>query len=98
MGCFELQEDSHSKSAVLGGRAVALSQRNQGVGRDLVQASINQARLWDLKNLYALTMTHSTIFQQCGFQSVKPEELPEWKLGDFDHPPSRAFRHSLEME
>ena len=41
VGCFELQEDSHSKSAVLGGLAVALSQRNQRVGRDLVQASIN---------------------------------------------------------
>ena len=98
MGCFELQEDSHSKSTILAGLAVALSQRNQGVGRDLLQASINQARLLNLKNLYALTMTQPTIFQQYGFQSIKPEELPDWKLGDFDHPPSRVFRHSLETE
>ena len=98
VGCFELQKDSHSKSAVLGGRAVALSQRNQGVGRELVQASINQARLWKLENIYALTMNQTTIFQQFGFQAVKLEELPEWKLGDLDHPTSQIFRYSLVAE
>ena len=67
VGCFELQKNSHSKSAVLGGLFVALCQRNQGVGRDLVHASINQARLWNLENIYALTMTQSTIFQKCVF-------------------------------
>ncbi|HCP33613.1 MAG TPA: hypothetical protein DIT94_04455 [Deltaproteobacteria bacterium] len=94
-GCVEFHTSRDSPAALIGSLTVSASHRNQGIGRELVEAVIQEAQKREFRNLFALTMSQSSIFVQCGFEEVEPEELPDWKLKDFDYPESRVFRFKI---
>ena len=94
-GCVELQTMHNSSDALIGSLAVSVSHRNQGIGRELVEAMVREARKHELKQLFALTTSQSSIFMQCGFKETTAEALPDWKLKDFDYPDCRVFRYSI---
>ena len=94
-GCVELQTMQNSSDALIGSLAVSASHRNQGIGRELVEAMVREARKHELKQLFALTTSQSSIFMQCGFKETTAEALPNWKLKDFDYPDCRVFRYNI---
>jgi len=55
--------------------AVDESKRGQGIGRQLVQATIDEARRLNLKRVFALTR-EQTFFDRLGFRTVPRESLP----------------------
>ena len=94
-GCVEFQTSRDNPAALIGSLMVSASHHNQGIGRGLVEAIIQEARKRECRNFFALTMSQPSIFVQCGFEEVEPEELPEWKLKDLDSPESRVFRFKI---
>ena len=90
------QMSHESSGALVGSLAVSASHRNQGIGREMVEAMKDEARRHEFRELFAITMSQSSLFEQCGFEAVEPERLPEWKLKDFDYPESRVFRFKIK--
>ena len=85
----------NSTDALIGSLAVSASHRNQGIGRELVEAMVREARKHELKQIFALTTSQSSIFMQCGFKETTAEALPDWKIKDFDYPDCRVFRYKI---
>ncbi|OEU50301.1 MAG: acetyltransferase [Desulfuromonadales bacterium C00003096] len=56
--------------------AVAEGQMKQGVGRQLVQACLEEARGLGLKKVFALTY-QPVFFEKMGFQYIEKAELPQ---------------------
>ena len=63
-------------------RSLAVNERfgDQGIGRMLVKASLQEARELELKRVFALTYKEG-FFLKCGFSPVSKEKLPQkvWK-------------------
>ena len=94
-GCVELQTMHNSSDALIGSLAVSVSHRNQGIGRELVEGMVREARKHEMKQLFALTTSQSSIFMPCGLKEAPAEALPDWKLKDFDYPDCRVFWHKI---
>jgi len=61
--------------------AVAEGEEGQGVGRRLVEACLDEARLLGLKKVFALTYKPG-FFSKLGFHEIEKSELPHKIWGD----------------
>jgi amino-acid N-acetyltransferase len=61
--------------------AVAEDQGGKGIGRQLVQACLDEARQLGLKRVFALTYKPG-FFEKLGFHTIEKSELPHKIWGD----------------
>jgi amino-acid N-acetyltransferase len=57
-------------------RSVAVKERNKGLGRELVQRTIEQARMVGVSKLVLLTDTAADYFPRFGFTRISREGVP----------------------
>ncbi|HQG49162.1 MAG TPA: N-acetyltransferase [Sedimentisphaerales bacterium] len=74
IGCCAL-EVIWSDLAEIKSLAVASEERGKGVGKALVKAALDQARVLGVPRVFALTLEPG-FFERLGFTVVKKEELP----------------------
>jgi len=74
VGCYELQI-IWSDLAEIKSLAIEQNCRDQGLGRALVEAAIQDARRLGLANVFALTLEPS-FFEKLGFHIIDKESLP----------------------
>ncbi len=75
VGCAGLRIYHQSLAEVVG-VAVAEERQGQGIGRRVVSAVIDEARLLAIPRIFALTL-QETFFRQLGFRTVPMGEVPE---------------------
>ena len=73
-GCAALER--YGATALLRSVAVAESQRNKGLGKQLVSRLINRARDEGTKDLLLLTTTAAPFFEAFGFRVISRTEAP----------------------
>jgi amino-acid N-acetyltransferase len=70
-----------SKSAEVGALAVSSSCQGLGLGRHIVEALVEDARLLGISRVFALTL-QVAFFAKCGFQPTIVSEFPEKVAAD----------------
>lgn len=88
-GCCELIFFEESHAIEIASLAVKEIYRNRGIGKQLIVAAQEQAKLKGQKMLFALTIQASHLFLTNGFTEILPGQLPQAKRVDYD------FRDSL---
>jgi N-acetylglutamate synthase-like GNAT family acetyltransferase len=66
--------ENYQESGLL--RSVAVKERNVGLGRELVQRAIEQARMAGLRKLVLLTTTAADYFPRFGFTRISRDVVP----------------------
>ena len=79
IGCCEIIQYADGSAAEIASLAVDKSYRNQGIGSEMVREGVLEMRSADFRLVFALSVTVSHIFTQCGFEQISPEELLEEK-------------------
>lgn len=73
VGCVGLER--HGAAGLLRSLAVRSSERGAGVGRELVERVLAEARARDLGAVYLLTTTASAYFPRFGFETIDRAEV-----------------------
>ena len=82
VGCAGLER--YGKDALLRSVAVAESERNSGIGKQLVLRLLDQAAQQRLKKIVLLTTTAETFFRRFGFQKIPRSQAPRSVLGSVE--------------
>jgi amino-acid N-acetyltransferase len=75
IGCAALER--YGPCALLRSVALEAPARGQGLGRRLVQQTLQQARLDGVAEVILLTTTAAPFFERLGFRPIRREDVPE---------------------
>ncbi len=95
VGCCELIRYEEELAVEVGSLAVDSTFRNRGVGRELLQAALEQAREWNCTLLFSLTTGSAHVFVQAGLRPLAAEHLPERKQQAYDFQDSVVYGKRL---
>ena len=96
VGCCDIVQYSDGSSAEIASLALDKSYRNQGIGNEPVREVVKEMRSVDFRLVFALSVTVSHIFTQCGFEQISPEELPEEKRKNYEFQESIVYGRGLD--
>lgn len=80
VGCAGLRV-YHQTLAEVVGVAVAEGRQGEGIGRRVIGAVLEEARIFSIRRVFALTLQES-FFQQLGFRVIDLAEIPEKAAAD----------------
>ena len=95
LGCCELISYPEQQTVEIAALSVALAYRNQGIGRELVNVVLGEAKRQGAQQAIALSTREDNVFMNCGFNECSLEDLPPEKRFNYDSPQSKIYIYSL---